>query len=49
MFSSGENDRLDCFLEIHAGAGGTESQDRAEMLQECIFDGQLTKILNLKL
>ena len=30
---SGENDRLDCFLEIHAGAGGTESQDWAEMLR----------------
>ena len=32
-FLSGENDRLDCFLEIHAGAGGTESQDWAEMLR----------------
>ena len=30
---SNENDRLDCFLEIHAGAGGTESQDWAEMLR----------------
>jgi peptide chain release factor 2 len=29
---SGEADRNDCYLEIHAGAGGTESQDWAEML-----------------
>jgi peptide chain release factor 2 len=29
----GEADGNDCFLEIHAGAGGTESQDWAEMLQ----------------
>lgn len=30
---SGEADSNDCFLEIHAGAGGTESHDWAEMLQ----------------
>ena len=29
---SGEADGNDCFLEIHAGAGGTESQDWASML-----------------
>ena len=29
---SGEADTNDCFLEIHAGAGGTEAQDWAEML-----------------
>ena len=29
---SGEADANDCFLEIHAGAGGTESQDWAQML-----------------
>ena len=29
---SGEADGNDCFLEVHAGAGGTESQDWAEML-----------------
>ncbi len=29
---SGEADRNDCYLEVHAGAGGTESQDWAEML-----------------
>ena len=32
-FLSGENDDLDIYLEIHAGAGGTESQDWAEMLK----------------
>jgi peptide chain release factor 2 len=30
---SGEADGNDTYLEIHAGAGGTESQDWAEMLQ----------------
>jgi len=30
---SGENDNYDIYLEIHAGAGGTESQDWAEMLR----------------
>ena len=29
---SGEADTNDCYLEVHAGAGGTESQDWAEML-----------------
>ena len=32
-FLSNELDSLDCYLEIHAGAGGTESQDWAEMLR----------------
>ena len=30
---AGEADANNCFLEVHAGAGGTESQDWAEMLQ----------------
>lgn len=30
---SGEADNNDCYLEIHAGAGGTEAQDWADMLQ----------------
>src|SRR6188768_3464480 len=30
---SGEADGNDTYVEIHAGAGGTESQDWAEMLQ----------------
>ena len=32
-FLSHETDSLDCYIEIHAGAGGTESQDWAEMLR----------------
>ena len=32
-FLSSENDSLSCYVEIHAGAGGTESQDWAEMLR----------------
>ena len=32
-FLSSEADSLDAYLEIHAGAGGTESQDWAEMIR----------------
>ena len=32
-FLSGENDDYDIYLEIHAGAGGTECQDWADMLR----------------
>ena len=32
-FLSNEADSLNCYIEIHAGAGGTESQDWAEMLR----------------
>ncbi len=32
MLLSGEADANDAYLEVHAGAGGTESQDWAEML-----------------
>ena len=32
-FLSNENDNLDSYLEFHAGAGGTESQDWAQMLR----------------
>jgi len=32
-FLSGENDDYNVYLEIHAGAGGTESQDWADMLR----------------
>ena len=32
-FLSNEADSLECYIEIHAGAGGTESQDWAEMLR----------------
>ncbi len=33
-FLSNEADSLDCYVEIHAGAGGTESQDWASMLRK---------------
>ena len=33
-FLSDEADSLNCYLEIHAGAGGTESQDWADMLRK---------------
>ncbi len=32
MLLSGENDARDAIVTIHPGAGGTESQDWAEML-----------------
>ena len=32
-FLSNEADPFDCYIEIHAGAGGTESQDWANMLR----------------
>ena len=32
-FLSNQADSLDCYIEIHAGAGGTESQDWANMLR----------------
>tara|TARA_Y100001970_G_scaffold292948_1_gene436767 strand:+ start:1603 stop:2583 length:981 start_codon:yes stop_codon:yes gene_type:complete len=32
-FLSNEEDTSDCYIEIHAGAGGTESQDWADMLR----------------
>ena len=33
-FLSNDMDSLDCYIEIHAGAGGTESQDWASMLRK---------------
>ena len=35
---SGEADGNDCFVEIHAGAGGTEAQDWAEMLERAYLN-----------
>ena len=32
-FLSNDNDTFDSYLEFHAGAGGTESQDWADMLR----------------
>ena len=48
-FLSNENDKLDCFLEIHAGAGGTESQDWAEMLRRMYIKWASNKNFNFQL
>ena len=44
-FLSGENDDLNIYLEIHAGAGGTESQDWADMLRRMYMKWFDKKIL----
>ena len=40
---SSEVDSLDCYIEIHAGAGGTESQDWAEMLRRMYLKWSVQK------
>ena len=45
-FLSNEADSLDCYIEIHAGAGGTESQDWADMLRRMYLKWSDHKILN---
>ena len=42
-FLSGENDDLNIYLEIHAGAGGTESQDWADMLRRMYLKWSVQK------
>ncbi len=42
-FLSNETDSFDCYVEIHAGAGGTESQDWAEMLRRMYLKWSDTK------
>ena len=42
-FLSNETDSLDCYIEIHAGAGGTESQDWAEMLRRMYLKWSVMK------
>ena len=42
-FLSNESDSLNCYIEIHAGAGGTESQDWAEMLRKMYMKWALSK------
>jgi peptide chain release factor 2 len=42
-FLSNESDSLDCYIEIHAGAGGTESQDWAEMLRRMYLKWSVNK------
>ena len=48
MFSK-KNDLLNCFLEIHAGAGGTEAQDWAMMLQRMYFRWGEKRGFNVKI
>jgi len=48
-FLSNSNDFLDCYLEIHAGAGGTESQDWAEMLRRMYMKWSINKGNTVKL
>jgi len=42
-FLSKETDVLNAYLEIHAGAGGTESQDWAEMLRRMYMKWSFNK------
>ena len=46
---NGETDCNSCYLEIHAGAGGTESQDWAQMLQRMYMRWSETKKFNFKI
>ena len=48
-FLSNEADPLDVYLEIHAGAGGTESQDWAEMLRRMYLKWASNKNHNYQL
>jgi peptide chain release factor 2 len=53
LLLSGENDRLNAIVNIHPGAGGTESQDWAEMLMRMYLrwaerDGYTTRILEVQ-
>jgi peptide chain release factor 2 len=40
-----EEDRLSAVLKINAGAGGTESNDWADMYYGCIFAGQKNMVI----
>ena len=42
-FLSNESDNMDSYIEIHAGAGGTESQDWAEMLRRMYLKWSVIK------
>ena len=48
-FLSNETDSLDCYIEIHAGAGGTESQYWAEMLRRMYMKWAANKKFKLQL
>ena len=48
-FLSNENDILDSYLEFHSGAGGTESQDWAEMLRRMYMKWASNKEYNIEI
>jgi len=48
-FLSNENDTLDSYLEFHAGAGGTESQDWAQMLRRMYMKWAFDRGYNVEL
>tara|TARA_B100001057_G_scaffold233599_1_gene233828 strand:+ start:4521 stop:5498 length:978 start_codon:yes stop_codon:yes gene_type:complete len=48
-FLSNDADSLDCYIEIHAGAGGTESQDWANMLRKMYLKWSDNKKFNSSL
>ena len=48
-FLSNETDILHAYIEIHAGAGGTESQDWAEMLRRMYLKWASNKNYNTEL
>ena len=48
-FLSNDADSMDSYLEIHAGAGGTESQDWAEMLRRMYMKWASSKNYSTKL
>ena len=48
-FLSNDADSLDCYIEIHAGAGGTESQDWANMLRRMYLKWAESKKFNYNL
>ena len=48
-FLSKDNDSLDAYIEIHAGAGGTESQDWAEMLRRMYLKWSVLKKFEFQL
>ena len=48
-FLSNDTDSLDCYVEIHAGAGGTESQDWAEMLRRMYLKWSDNKVFKSSL
>tara|TARA_B100002052_G_scaffold265974_1_gene262873 strand:+ start:514 stop:1380 length:867 start_codon:yes stop_codon:yes gene_type:complete len=48
-FLSNESDTLDAYIEFHAGAGGTESQDWAQMLRRMYMKWASNKGYNVEL